>query len=110
MKQAVVSNKLFEGCDLSNVSAEQLMNSKKLYCYLVESAEIAKEENKQLDDVLDEGIFGAIVGGIAGATAGPAIMKAVCKVLGISETGTLGSLLTSHIVLAAICSELGLRL
>ena len=109
MKQAVVSNKLFEGCDLSNVSAEQLMNSKKLYCYLVESAEIAKEENKPLDDVLDEGIFSAIVGGIAGATAGPAIMKAVCKVLGISESGALGNLMTSRLVLTSLASYLGYK-
>jgi hypothetical protein len=37
-------------------------------------------------------------------------MKAVCKSLGVSENGVLGSLLTSRVVLAAVCSELGMRL
>ena len=41
-------------------------------------------------------------------TTAPSIMKSICKVLGISENGTLGSLLTSRVVLAAVCGELGL--
>ena len=85
------------------------MNSKKLYDYIVESAEVANENGQKLDDVIDEGIFGALVGAAAGATVGPAIMKAICKVLGIQENGTLGNLLTSRVVLAAICGELGLN-
>lgn len=101
---------LFEGIDLSHYTPEQIMGSKKLYDYIVESAEIAREENRPLDDVVDEGIFGALVGAAAGATVGPAIMKAVCKVLGIQENGTLGNLLTSRVVLAAVCGELGLSL
>ena len=36
-------------------------------------------------------------------------MKAVCKVLGIDERGTLGSLLTSRVVLAAMGSQLGFQ-
>ena len=104
------SKELFEGVDLKGVTPEQMTNSKKLYNYIIESAEVAKEQGKELGDVLDEGIFGALVGGIAGATVGPAIMKAVCKILGISETGTLGNLLTSRVVLAAICGELGLSM
>jgi hypothetical protein len=101
-------SRLYEGIDLSQYAPEQIMNSKKLYDYIVESAEIAKEEGKSLDDVVDEGIFSALVGVAAGATVGPSIMKAVCKVLGIQETGTLGNLLTSRVVLAAVCGELGL--
>lgn len=101
-------SRLYEGIDLSQYAPEQIMNSKKLYDYIVESAEIAKEEGKSLDDVVDEGIFSALVGVAAGATVGPSIMKAICKVLGIQETGTLGNLLTSRIVLAAVCGELGL--
>ena len=76
-------SRLYEGIDLSQYAPEQIMNSKKLYDYIVESAEIAKEEGKSLDDVVDEGIFSALVGVAAGATVGPSIMKAVCKVLGI---------------------------
>ena len=71
--------------------------------------EVAQEEGKSLDDVMDEGIFSALVGAAAGATIGPSTMKSICKVLGISENGTLGSLLTSRVVLAAVCGELGLN-
>ena len=56
---------LFEGIDLSHYTPEQIMGSKKLYDYIVESAEIAREENRPLDDVVDEGIFGALVGAAA---------------------------------------------
>lgn len=110
MKQSKIDNSLFEGVDLTNVSVEQMQASKKLYNYIVESAEVAKEENVELSDVIDEGVFSALVGGAIGATAGPAIMKAICKCLGINENGTLGNLLTSRVVLAAVCGELGLRM
>lgn len=109
MIQKASTKELFEGYDLSNFSPEQIINSKKLYNYIVESAEVAKEEGVELDQVLDEGIFAGLVGAIAGSTVGPAIGKAICKVMGISETGTLGQLLTSRLVLGAICTELGLQ-
>jgi len=79
-----------------------------LFNYIVESAAIATEEGKSLDDVMDEGLFTALLGGVAGATIGPAIMRAICKVLGISETGLLGKTLTSSLVLGALGTELGL--
>ena len=100
---------LYEGIDLTQYTPKQIIDSKKLYDYIVESAEVAQEEGKSLDDVMDEGIFSALVGAAAGATIGPSIMKSICKVLGISESGTLGSLLTSRVVLAAVCGELGLN-
>ena len=103
-------NDLFEGIDLTGYTPKELMNSKKLYNYIVESAEIAKKENLPLKDVLDEGIFGSLVGIAAGATIGPAIMKAVCKVLGIDEKGVLGNLMTSRVVLAAMGSQLGYQI
>jgi len=78
-----------------------------LFNYIVESAAIATEEGKSLDDVMDEGLFTALLGGVAGSTIGPAIMKAICRVLGISEQGTLGKLLTSSLVLGAMGAELG---
>lgn len=56
---------------------------------------------------MDEGLFTALLGGVAGATIGPAIMKALCKVLGISESGVLGKTLTSSLVLGALGCELG---
>lgn len=101
------TNELFEGVDLTNVSTQEIQASKKLFNYIVESAAIATEEGKSLDDVMDEGLFTALLGGVAGSTIGPAIMKAVCKVLGISEQGSLGKLMTSSLVLGAIGAELG---
>lgn len=93
---------LFEGIDLSDYTPQQIMDGKKLYDYIVECADIAKSENMSMDDVVDEGIFGALVGAAAGATIGTSIMKSVCKALGIDEKGTLGNLLTSKLVVAAI--------
>jgi len=101
------ASKLFEGVDLSQCTPEQISMSRKLYNYIAESAAIAQEEKKPLDDVLDEGILGGILGGVVGATAGPAIMKAICNALGISESGTLGRLLTSRVVIAAVGAQLG---
>lgn len=101
-------SRLYEGIDLKGYTPKQIMDSKKVYDYIVESAEVAKEQGESMDDVMDEGVLGALIGAAAGATVGPSIMKAVCKVLGISENGTLGNLLTSRVVLGAICGELGL--
>ena len=44
-----------------------------------------------------------------GGVPGSEYLGKICKVLGISENGTLGSLLTSRVVLAAVCGELGLN-
>ena len=104
------TNELFEGVDLTNVSAKEIQTSKKLFNYIVESAAIATEEGKSLDDVMDEGLFTALLGGVAGSTIGPAIMKAICKVLGIDEKGALGSLMTSKVILSAMGSQLGYRM
>jgi len=56
---------------------------------------------------MDEGLFTALLGGVAGATIGPAIMKAICKILGIDQNGTLGKLMTSSLVMSALGAELG---
>lgn len=110
IKKAVADKTLYEGIDLSGYTPKQIMDSKKLYNYIVESAEIAQKENVPLDDVLDEGVLGSLFGMAAGATIGPSIMKAVCKILGIDEKGTLGSLMTSKVVLAALGTQLGYKI
>ena len=102
-------NNLFEGIDLSQYTPKQIMNSKRVYDYLIEANEIAKQNNKPLDDIIDEGLFSAIIGGAVGATVGQSIMKAICKCLGIDEKGTLGNLLTSKLVLTAMGAQLGYR-
>lgn len=65
------------------------------------------QEAKANQVPIDEGLFTAILGGIAGVTFGPAVMKCVCKVLGINEKGSLGSLMTSKLVLGALATEIG---
>ena len=72
-------------------------------------ASTGKYEAVELRDK-DKERFGGIVGGIAGATLAPAIMKSICKILGIQENGTLGQLLTSKLVLSAIGAQLGLKM
>ena len=69
----------------------------------------ALNEAKENNIPLDEGIGKAILGAAAGVTVGPAIMKAVCRVLGISETGALGNLMTSRLVLTALGGYLGYK-
>lgn len=107
-KSDITEQELFEGCDYySNLSLESIDAAKKLYNYIVESAEVAEIEGKSLDDTLDEGILSGLLGGAAGAAFGPALGKALCKVLGINPSGTLGNLLTSRLVLGALGYELG---
>ncbi len=67
------------------------------------------QEAKEQEIPLDEGIGKAILGAAAGATIGPSIMKAVCRVLGISESGALGNLMTSRLVLTALGGYLGYK-
>lgn len=69
----------------------------------------ALNEAKENNIPLDEGIGKAILGAAAGVTVGPAIMKAVCRVLGISESGALGNLMTSRLVLTALAGYLGYK-
>ena len=68
-----------------------------------------KQEAKEQEVPLDEGIGKAILGAAAGVTVGPTIMKGVCKVLGISETGALGNLMTSRLILTALAGYLGYK-
>ena len=67
------------------------------------------QEAKESGTPVDEGLFGAIIGGVAGITIAPSIMKAVCKVLGVDVKGQFGSLITSRLVLTALCTEMGWR-
>ena len=67
------------------------------------------QEAKESGTHIDEGLLGAVIGGIAGVTMPRAIMRAVCKILGIDVKGQFGSLITSKLVLAALCTEMGWR-
>lgn len=84
----------------NNIVTEDLT---KQYDNIIAILNEAKENNIPLD----EGLFGALFGGIAGAAAGPAIMKGICKVLGVDEKGAFGNLLTSRVILTALGGYLG---
>jgi uncharacterized protein YcfJ len=82
-----------------------ITEDQKVYDEMIQTLIESKENNVPID----EGVLKAILGGVAGATVGPAIMKAVCKVLGISEGGALGNLMTSRLILTALAGYLGYK-
>lgn len=97
------TNSILESFDLNEV---HIIEEQQLVQSLLESVESSKTPGQ----ALEEGLLGGIVGGIAGATLAPAIMKSICKILGIQENGTLGQLLTSKLVLGAMGAQLGLKM
>lgn len=90
---------------IEDISKEQQVNEELMtqYDQIINMLQEAKQEQRPID----EGLFSAILGGTAGLTFGPAVMKAVCKALGVDAKGTFGSLLTSRLVLTAVGTEIG---
>ena len=78
-------NNLFEGIDLSQYTPEQIMESKKVYDYIVEANEIAKQEGVPFEEVMDEGLFSALVGGAVGSTVGQSISATLRNNDGVRE-------------------------
>lgn len=68
------------------------------------------QEAKEAGTPIDEGILGAIGGAILGASFGPKLGNAICAALGIDPKGSLGSLMTSRLVLGAIGGKMGWKL
>ena len=99
---------LFEGINPTFLTKQKTQNGRKLYNYLIEAAKRADMKGEPIDSEIDEGLLGGLIGGAAGATLGPVVMRAICRILGISEDGTLGKLMTSSMVCAALGAELGL--
>jgi hypothetical protein len=81
----------------------QITEEQQAYDEMIATLLDAKAKNLPID----EGLGKALIGGLAGATVGPAVMKAVCKVLGITENGALGNLMTSRLILTALGGYLG---
>ena len=77
--------------------------------YIIEVTNKAKEEGKDVAEIIDEGLLESLVGGVIGGTAGKSIMQGVCKALGVNESSPLGQLLTSRIVLTAVGAYLGYK-
>lgn len=91
---------------MEEIASEQITITEDLtYDDLIQKLTEAKESGIPVE----EGLFGAIAGGLVGATIGPAVMKALCKILGIDERGQFGSLLTSRMVLTALGAAMGWR-
>lgn len=67
-------------------------------------------EAKENGTPIDEGLFGAIGGAILGTTIGPKLGGAICKALGVDPKGSFGSLLTSRLVMGAICTSMGWKM
>jgi hypothetical protein len=86
--------------EIVNINEEQLA-----YDEIINILTEAKNSNTPID----EGIGKALLGAAAGATVGPMVMKAVCKVLGITENGALGNLMTSRLILTALGGYLGYK-
>jgi len=93
------SSKIFESHEIEGATPEQIIEAEKAYTILVEKLKKGEE--------IDEGLLSGIIGGATGALLGTTIMKAVCSALGIDPNGSLGSLLTSRLVLAAIGAKIG---
>lgn len=87
--------------EIANKSEQ--INEDLIYDSLIKRLQECKENNTPID----EGLFKAIFGGIGGATIGPPLMKGVCKVLGIDEKGSMGSLMTSRLTLTSLGAYLG---
>lgn len=82
--------------------------------YIAESVKNEIPENvenieKEISTMQNEGFFGGATGLIGGLIAGDKLGKAICHALGVT-TGPLYSLLTSKIVMTAICTYLGIKM
>lgn len=81
--------------------------------YIVEAnipinGDVESIEN-EITNAQNEGLIGGLAGGLGGIIAGDKLGKAICKALGVT-TGPLYSLLTSKLVMTAICTYLGIKM
>jgi hypothetical protein len=85
---------------------ESQVNEVLSYDNIIQKLQEAKENNIPID----EGILGAIGGVLLGASFGPKLGNAICGALGIDPKGSLGSLITSRLVLGSIGAKMGWKL
>lgn len=86
---------------------------KELHNYILEQKEMLIEsKSDELAQMLiegqeiNEGFLGTLIGGLAGISAGAAIMKAVCKAIGVDK-GPLYDLLTSKVICGVAGAAIG---
>jgi len=90
---------------------EEMVNNNQINEELIYADIIQKlNEAKSNGTPINEGIFGAIGGAILGSTIGPKLSGAICKALGVDPKGSFGSLLTSRLVMGAVCATMGWKM
>ena len=98
-------NSIYE--KLNNLSEQEIK-------YITESkTDSIPSDVKSIDDeilnIQNEGVIGGLIGGLGGIIAGDKLGMAICKALGVT-TGPMYSLLTSKLVITAICTYLGIKM
>ena len=91
---------------MKEIANESQINETLVYDDIIQKLNEAKENGTPID----EGIFGAIGGAIIGSALGPKLGGAICKALGVDPKGSFGSLLTSRLVMGAICTTMGWKM
>ena len=85
---------------------QESINESLAYDEIIQKLNEAKENNIPIE----EGLLGAIGGVIVGTTISSKLGPAICKALGVDPKGQFGSLLTSKLVLGAICGTMGWKM
>jgi len=93
------SSRIFEAEEIKDATPDQIQEAEAMYEELIRRIEAGED--------VDEGFIGGLAGATVGALAGPAIGRAICKVLGVDEKGSLGRLLTSRLVTTALGYAVG---
>ena len=92
--------------ELANIENNDQITEELTYDDVIQKLQEAKEAGTPID----EGILGAIGGAVLGAAWGPKLGNAICSGLGIDPKGSLGSLITSRLILGAIGAKMGWKL
>ncbi len=91
---------------MQEIANERYINEELAYDDIIKKLNEAKENNLPLE----EGLLGAIGGAVLGTAFGPKLGGAICKALGVDPKGTLGSLLTSKLVMGSIGVTMGWKI
>lgn len=103
-KSLELFNQLYE--KLNNLSDKEI----RYIAESVNSEEVSVDSiNTEIEKMQNEGFFGGAAGLLGGLIAGDKLGKAICNALGVTG-GPLYNLLTSKIVMTAICTYLGIKM
>lgn len=91
---------------MKEIANESQINETLVYDEIIQKLNEAKENGTPIE----EGLLGAIGGTIIGTTIGPKLGQAICRGLGIEQKGALGNLITSKLVMGAICGYMGWKM